>query len=172
MSVRNLAVYRDPGTILIDQLREIYFDGELELTQNGNLGPADQERLHRWPERAGAARRTTRDVSVPAKTTVCNSARNYTEEGNTGLDKKMEAQSMETDLKAAGGMVWEIDQTLQEELARPIIYHRRCGHLLAAGEGPRRDQLMVNSRIQRLANVEDVWVRPRHHDRGQCRNDP
>jgi peptide/nickel transport system substrate-binding protein len=27
MTVRNLPVYRDPGTLLLDQMREAYFDG-------------------------------------------------------------------------------------------------------------------------------------------------
>src|SRR5471030_2550100 len=39
LSVRNLAVYRDPGNLLIDQLREIYFEGELELTETATWVP-------------------------------------------------------------------------------------------------------------------------------------
>ena len=30
VSVRNIAIYRDPAVILIDQLKKIYIDGELE----------------------------------------------------------------------------------------------------------------------------------------------
>src|SRR3984893_13031218 len=35
VSTRNLAVYRDPAVILIDQLKEIYIDGELEPVETG-----------------------------------------------------------------------------------------------------------------------------------------
>ena len=31
VSTRNIAIYRDPAVILIDQLKEVYFDGELDL---------------------------------------------------------------------------------------------------------------------------------------------
>ena len=33
VSTRNLAPYRDPAVILIDQLKEIYVDGVLDTTQ-------------------------------------------------------------------------------------------------------------------------------------------
>src|SRR5437588_9087576 len=31
VSTRDLTIYRDPAVILIDQLKQVYFDGELEL---------------------------------------------------------------------------------------------------------------------------------------------
>ena len=39
ISTRNLAVYRDPAAILIDQLKEIYIDGELETVETANWVP-------------------------------------------------------------------------------------------------------------------------------------
>src|SRR3954454_18886372 len=36
VATRNIAVYRDPAVILIDQLKEIYIDGELEVVETGN----------------------------------------------------------------------------------------------------------------------------------------
>jgi peptide/nickel transport system substrate-binding protein len=39
ISARNLAVYRDPAAILIDQLKEIYIDGELETVETANWVP-------------------------------------------------------------------------------------------------------------------------------------
>src|SRR5262249_61926937 len=35
VSTRNLAVYRDPAVILIDQLKDIYIDGELDVVESG-----------------------------------------------------------------------------------------------------------------------------------------
>ena len=35
VSTRNLAIYRDPAVILIDQLKEIYIDGELDVIESG-----------------------------------------------------------------------------------------------------------------------------------------
>src|SRR5260370_37781055 len=39
VSVRNIAVARDPAVILIDQLREIYIDGELETVDTTQWYP-------------------------------------------------------------------------------------------------------------------------------------
>jgi len=36
VSTRNIAVYRDPAVILIDQLKEIYIDGELDVVETSN----------------------------------------------------------------------------------------------------------------------------------------
>src|SRR6516162_11889767 len=39
VSTRDLPVYRDPAVILIDQLREAYIDGELELIETSRYFP-------------------------------------------------------------------------------------------------------------------------------------
>jgi len=43
---------------------------------------------------------------------------------------------METDQEKRKRLVWEIDRRLQEDQARPIVYHPAVRHLLAtAGQG-------------------------------------
>ena len=39
ISTRNIAQYRDPAVILIDQLKEIYIDGELDAVETANWFP-------------------------------------------------------------------------------------------------------------------------------------
>src|ERR1700688_1329846 len=39
LSTRNIAVYRDPSAILLDQLKEIWIDGDLELIETANWVP-------------------------------------------------------------------------------------------------------------------------------------
>jgi peptide/nickel transport system substrate-binding protein len=39
VSTRDLAIYRDPAVILIDQLKEVYFDGELEIIDTSRYFP-------------------------------------------------------------------------------------------------------------------------------------
>jgi ABC-type transport system substrate-binding protein len=39
IAARNIPLYRDPAVILIDQLKEIYIDGELELIETANWFP-------------------------------------------------------------------------------------------------------------------------------------
>src|SRR5262249_8101403 len=61
VSVRNIAPARDPAVILIDQLKEIYIDGELETVDTTTWYPKDRPKgLPRgppadgeWPRRSG-----------------------------------------------------------------------------------------------------------------------
>jgi peptide/nickel transport system substrate-binding protein len=154
LSVRNLAVYRDPGTILIDQLREIYMEGELELTETATWVPKLIKKDYAVGLSVLGSAADDPDV-VFLQNHVCGSARNYTGHCDHELDKKMEAQSMETDPLRRRQMVWEIDQKLQEELARPVLYHRRggtCWQPWVKGL-----TLMVNSQYNGW-RMEDVWL--------------
>ena len=67
----------------------------------------------------------------------------------------MAAQSAELDPARRRPLVWEIDRTLQEDLARPIIMHNRGGTCWS----PRvRDMtIMVNS-VFNGWRFEDVWL--------------
>ena len=49
VAARNIPTYRDPAVILIDQLKEIWIDGELELGRDRELVP--QARPQRLPDR-------------------------------------------------------------------------------------------------------------------------
>ena len=55
----------------------------------------------------------------------CGSQRNYTGYCNQEIMKLMELQSMEADVQKRRELVWEIDKRLQEDGARPILYHDR-----------------------------------------------
>jgi peptide/nickel transport system substrate-binding protein len=86
---------------------------------------------------------------------VCGSARNYTGHCDPELDKKMILQSEERDPVRRLQMVHEIDQALQEQLARPVIYHRRggtCWQPWVKGL-----TMMVNSQYNGW-RMEDVWL--------------
>ena len=41
VSTRDLPLYRDPAVLLIDQLKEVYIDGELESIDTAELFPED-----------------------------------------------------------------------------------------------------------------------------------
>jgi peptide/nickel transport system substrate-binding protein len=58
---------------------------------------------------------------------ACGSERNYTNYCNKDIEKLFDAQSVETDLDKRKKLVWEIDKKLQEDVARPIIFHSRTG---------------------------------------------
>jgi peptide/nickel transport system substrate-binding protein len=154
LSVRNLAVYRDPAAILLDQLKEIGIDGELETIETANWVP----KLIRKEFSLGLNVLGTA-VDDPDvyfyQNYVCSSARNYPGYCNRELDKMVDRQSMETDPARRKELVQQIDYQLQQELARPIIYHLRaatCWQPELKGL-----TLMVNSQYNGW-RMEDVWL--------------
>ena len=154
VSVRNLAVYRDPGTLLIDQLKEIGIDGELDTTETATWVP----KLIKKDFMVGLnVLGSGVDDPDPAfyQNYVCGTPRNYPGYCNKALDLKIEQQSVELDPTKRRQLVWEIDRTLQLELARPIIYHRRaatCWQPWVKGL-----TLMTNSQYNAW-RMEDVWL--------------
>jgi peptide/nickel transport system substrate-binding protein len=85
----------------------------------------------------------------------CSSERNYTGYCNPELQKLFDQQSAEADQQKRKALVWDIDKKLQEDVARPIIYHNRggtCWQPQLKGL-----TLMVNS-IFNGDRFEDIWL--------------
>ena len=154
VATRNVATYRDPAVILIDQLKEVYIDGLLDTVETAN-----------WHSKV-----TRKDYMVALNATgsgvddpdqqfyenyACGSDRNYSGYCNPELDKKFDEQSKEPDQAKRKRLVWDIDRKLQEDAARPIIFHE----LRATCWQPEVKGLtmMVNS-IYNGWRFEDVWL--------------
>jgi ABC-type transport system substrate-binding protein len=86
---------------------------------------------------------------------ACGSDRNYTGYCNPELDRLFDEQSMEADQNKRRHLVREIDKKLQEDGARPILYHNR----FATCRQPQVKGLtiMVNSLFNGW-RMEDVWL--------------
>jgi peptide/nickel transport system substrate-binding protein len=154
LASRNIAWYRDPAAILIDQLKNIYIDGELENIETANWVP----KLIRKDFKLGLNVLGTA-VDDPDvyfyQNYVCSSARNYPGYCNPELDKKVDQQSMESDPAKRRQLAQEIDFQLQQELARPIIYHLRAATCWQPAV--KNLTLMVNSQYNGW-RFEDVWL--------------
>ncbi|MGY4628175.1 ABC transporter substrate-binding protein [Bradyrhizobium sp. USDA 4486] len=126
ISTRNIPVYRDPAVILIDQLKSIYIDGELDVVETANWFP----KVARKDYMLGL-NLTGNAVDDPDQSFYenysCGSERNYTNYCNKEIEKLFDVQSQETDITKRKKLVWEIDKKLQEDVARPIIFHARTG---------------------------------------------
>jgi peptide/nickel transport system substrate-binding protein len=124
VSTRNIPAYRDAAVILIDQLKSIYIDGELEPVETANWFP----KIGRKDYQVGL-NITGSAVDDPDQqfyeNYACGSERNYTDYCNKALDAKFDAQSGEPDPDRRRALVWEIDKQLQLDAARPIIMHNR-----------------------------------------------
>jgi len=154
VSVRNTPPFRDPAVILIDQLKEIYIDGELDVVETANWFP----KVYRKDYKVGL-NLTGAGVDDPDaqlyENYVCGSDRNYTAYCNPELDMLIDRQSMERDQEKRRRLVWDIDKKLQEDGARPILFHNRfatCWQPQLKGL-----TMMVNSLFNGW-RMEDVWL--------------
>jgi len=154
VSVRNTPPFRDPAVILIDQLRQVYIDAELETVESATWFP----KVYRKDYKIGL-NLTGAGVDDPDaqfyENYACGSDRNYTGYCNPEIDKLFDQQSMERDQEKRRHLVWEIDKKLQEDGARPILFHNRFAtcwqpHLKGL-------TIMVNSLFNGW-RMEDVWL--------------
>ena len=154
VSTRNVSGYRDAAVILIDQLKEIYIDGQLETVDTTQWYP----RIMRKDFTVGL------NVSESAvddpdqqfyENYVCTAERNYTGYCSPELDKLVDRQSAESDKEKRKQLVWEIEKRLAEDGARPVIFYPRqatCKHAQVKGM-----TMMVNS-IYNGFRFEDLWL--------------
>jgi peptide/nickel transport system substrate-binding protein len=154
VSARNIPIFRDPAVILIDQLKPIYIDGELDPVDTANWFP----KVARHDYQIGQ-NNTGSGVDDPDQQFYenygCGSERNYTGYCNRELETLFEKQSMEPDQEKRKRLVWDIDKKLQEDGARPIIYHFRaatCWQPQLKGV-----TIMVNSQYNGW-RMEDWWL--------------
>ena len=154
LSTRNLAVYRDPAAILLDQLKEIWIDGELELVETANWVP----KLIRKDFTLGLNVLGTA-VDEPDvyfyQNYVSASKRNYAGYNDPEFDRLVDAQSQELDPAKRKKLVQDADYRLQQGLGRPIVYHLRaatCWQPYVKGV-----TLMVNSQYNGW-RMEDWWL--------------
>jgi peptide/nickel transport system substrate-binding protein len=154
VSTRNIPVYRDPAVILIDQLKEVFVDGDLEPIETGAWFP----KVMRKDYKVGL-NLTGGGVDDPDQQFYenygCGSPRNYTGYCNPELEKLFDQQSAEPDEGKRRRLVWEIERKLAEDGARPIIFYNRfayCWRPQVKGW-----TMMVNSIINNW-RMEDVWL--------------
>ncbi len=154
VSTRNIPVYRDPAVILIDQLKSIYIDADLDVVETANWFSKVARKDY-----ALGLNLTGNAVDDPDQSFYenysCHSERNYTNYCNPAIEKLFDQESQETDFDKRKKLVWEIDKKLQDDVARPIIYHGRtgtCWQPYVKGV-----TVMVNSSYNGY-RYEDVWL--------------
>ena len=153
VSTRDLPVYRDPAVILIDQLKQVYIDGELEMIDLSRYFP----KIMRKEFTAGLNLQTSGPDPDPILDLFygCGSSLNWDGYCNPEVDKLIAQQSQEADEARRKQLVWKIERELAEDVARPIIFYERaatCWQPYVKGQ-----TMMVNS-IFNGNRREDVWL--------------
>jgi peptide/nickel transport system substrate-binding protein len=154
VSTRNIPSYRDPAVILIDHLKTVHIAGELEVLDT----PVWYTRLLKKDYAVGM---NVQGVGIDDPDVVfyetygCKSERNYTNYCNPEVEKLFDQQSRELDFAKRKLMVWNVDKALQEDGARPVIYHGHggtCWHPAVQGIA------MATNTIYNHWRFETVWL--------------
>jgi peptide/nickel transport system substrate-binding protein len=152
IAARNIPTYRDPAIILIDQLKQIGIDGELDPIETANWFP----KLARKDYQIGL-NNTGSGVDDPDQQFFenygCGSERNYTGYCNADLEKQFVEQSTIADRDKRRHVVWDIDKQLQEDGARPIISHNRAATCMQPETNGKIPQFKANLRVPHCQTI-------------------
>ena len=154
VTTRDLPFFRDTAVIFIDQLKEIYVDGELEPVDTTQWYP----RLYR-KDFTVALNFTGNGIDDPDQNFyenyTCGAEGNYIKYCNPELDQMVDRQSMEPDQEKRKALVWQIERKLAEEGVRPVIMYFTAGN--CRQPNVKGLTIMVNS-IYNGWRMEDVWL--------------
>ena len=124
VSTRDLPPFRNPAVLLIDQLKQIYIDGELEIIDTSVYYP----KILRKDFTIGLNMQISGPDPDPTLDALygCGSSVNWDSYCNAEVDKLIEQQSMESDPARRKQILWTIERKLAEDVARPIIFYDRA----------------------------------------------
>ncbi len=154
VSARDIPFFREPAVIMIDQLKQIYIDGELEPVDTTSWYPKVMRKDY-----AVGMNLTGNGLDEPDQNFfenfLCDAEGNYNKYCNPDVEKLIERQSMEANQDKRKTMVWEIERKLAEDGARPMIFYApaaNCWQPAVKGL-----TIPINS-IYNGWRMEDAWL--------------
>jgi peptide/nickel transport system substrate-binding protein len=154
VSTRNIAIYRDPAVILIDQLKQIYIEAELEPIDTTVWHTKVQNKQYTLGMNLTGVGVDDPDVNL-YENFYSTSPRNYSGYKNPEVDKMIDQQSAEVDHEKRKKMVWEIEKKLIEDGARPVLYQSVANTCWS----PKLKGLVLqDNSIYNGWRFEDVWL--------------
>src|SRR5580704_3398537 len=104
VSVRDLTFFRDPTVIMIDQLKEVYIDGELEMIDTANWLPKVMRKDYTIGLSPVGGGPPDQNLYLNYG---CGGELNYNGYCNPEVDKLIDRQSVEADQERRKQLVWE-----------------------------------------------------------------
>jgi peptide/nickel transport system substrate-binding protein len=153
VSARNIAWYRDPAAILIDQLKEIWIDGELDTIETANWVPKLMRKDFTVALSLSGSAVDDPDTQL-YENYSCRSSRNYTG-CNAEIDALIDRQSAEADPVKRKELVWQIERKLVDDATRPIIFFMRQG---TCWQPEVKGLTLMENSIFNSWRMEDVWL--------------
>jgi peptide/nickel transport system substrate-binding protein len=153
VTTRDWSIYRDPAVLLIDQLKQVDIDGELQLVDTPQYFPKIQRKEY---EVALNLQTSGPDPDPTVQLFYgCGSNINWDGYCNPETDKLIEQQSREGDPVKRKQLLWTIERKLAADDVRPIIFYNpegTCEEPYVKGL-----TIMVNY-IFGGWRMEDVWL--------------
>lgn len=154
VTTRNIGGYRDAAVILIDQLKHAYIEAELEVIDTAIWHAKVAKRDYQVGLNVTGSGLDDPDQQF-YENYACGSQRNYSDYCDKAVEELVLQQSQEQDFDKRRKLVWEIDQRLQANLARPIIMHNRGGTCMTPKV--KNVTIQVNS-VYNGWRFEDTWL--------------
>ena len=154
VATRNIAIYRDPAVLLIDQLKQIHIEGELEPIDTTVWYTKIQRKDYQLGMNLTGVGVDDPDVNF-YENYFSKSDRNYTAYNNPEVDKLIEQQSAEPDREKRKKLVWEIEKKLAEDVARPIIGYNVAN---TCWDPKVKGVVLQSNSIYNGWRFEDVWL--------------
>jgi peptide/nickel transport system substrate-binding protein len=153
VSASDIRFYKDPAVLLIDQLKEIYIDGELDAIDSTRYYP----KIMRQEFTVGLNLQTSGPDPDPILDLFygCGSSINWDGYCNKEVDQLIEQQSIEGDAARRKQILWQIERKLAEEDVRPIIFYADRG---SCKRPDVKGDLVNSNSIFDAARREDVWL--------------
>ena len=154
VSTRNIASYRDLAVILIDQLRHIYIEGELELIDSAVYFNRLYQKNYTLVVNATGSSLDDPDQHF-VENYGCKSPRNFNGYCSPKLTGMIAAQSRETDIEKRKAIVRDIERELVADTVRPIISHQVAA---ACQQAAVKGLTIMSNSIYNGWRFEDVWL--------------
>jgi peptide/nickel transport system substrate-binding protein len=153
VTTRNLPPYRDPAVLLIDQLKQVYIDGELEEVDTPQYFP----KILRKDFTVALNLQTSGPDPDPTLKIFysCGASVNWDGYCNPDIDKLIDRQSQEGDPARRKTILLEIERRLAADDARPILFYAKgatCRQPYVKGFTQMANSLFNGWRM------EDVWL--------------
>ena len=153
VTTRNIPYYRDPAILLIDQLKQVYIDGELEEVDTPQYFP----KIIRKDFSVALNLQTSGPDPDPILNLFygCGSSLNWDGYCNPEIDQLIERQSREGNVERRKPILWEIERKLAADTARPILFYPRgatCRQPYVKGFTQMANSLFNGWRM------EEVWL--------------
>ena len=153
VTTRNIPPYRDPAVMLIDQLKHVYIEGELEVVDTPQYFP----RILRKDFTVALNLQTSGPDPDPILKIFysCGASLNWDGYCNPEIDDLIENQSREGDPTKRKEVIWQIERKLAEDGARPILFYAKgatCRQPYVRGFTQMANSLFNGWRM------EDVWL--------------